>query len=44
MYEFEPKIRIITGPLREGEPDGGLKAQSLEQLLPEGFRLEGEMR
>ena len=44
MYEFEPKIRIITGPLREGEPDGGLKAQSLEQLLPEGFRLEGETR
>ena len=44
MYEFEPKIRIITGPLLEGEPDGGLKVQSLEQLLPEGFRLEGETR
>ncbi|MBQ9060476.1 MAG: rRNA maturation RNase YbeY [Firmicutes bacterium] len=44
MFEFAPKIRIITGPIREGEPKGGLKVQSLEQLLPEGFRLEGETK
>ena len=42
MFEFAPGIRVITGPVREGEPEGGLKVQSLEQLLPDGFRLEGE--
>ncbi|MBQ9015570.1 MAG: cytidine deaminase [Firmicutes bacterium] len=39
MYEFAPQIRIITGPIREDDPEGGLKVQSLEQLLPEGFSL-----
>lgn len=39
MYEFAPQIRIITGPIREDDPEGGLKVQSLGQLLPEGFSL-----
>lgn len=39
MYEFAPQIRIVTGPLREDEPGGGLKVQQLQQLLPEGFVL-----
>ena len=44
MYEFAPEIRIITGPLKEDAPEGGLKARSLGELLPEGFVLEGEDR
>lgn len=40
MYEFAPKIRVITGPLREGEPNEGLQIRTLEELLPEGFVLE----
>lgn len=44
MYEFAPEIRIITGPLKEDAPEGGLKAKSLGELLPEGFVLEGEDR
>ena len=40
MYEFAPQIRIITGPLREDEPGGGLQVRRLTELLPEGFVLE----
>lgn len=40
MYEFSPRIRIITGPLQEGAEDGGLKARTLQDLLPEGFVLK----
>lgn len=37
MYEFCPKIDVITG-----ENEDSLRTQTLEQLLPEGFRLEQE--
>lgn len=42
MYEFAPKIRVITGPLSEDAPDGGLQVRTLAELLPEGFVLGGE--
>lgn len=42
MYEFAPQIRVITGPLKEELPNEGLKVRTLEELLPNGFRLERE--
>ena len=42
MYEFAPQIRVITGPAKEGEPGDGLSVRTLEELLPDGFRLERE--
>ena len=36
MYEFAPEIIVITG-----EGDGRLNVRSLEELLPDGFRVEG---
>lgn len=35
MYEFEPELEVITGVDKEN-----LKVQKLNDLLPEGFRLE----
>lgn len=35
MYEFNSKLEVITG-----ENEDSLRVQTLEQLLPEGFRLE----
>ena len=40
MAEFSPKIRVITGPLKENEVGGGLKVRSLEELLPGYFTLK----
>ncbi len=37
MYEFCPQLDVITG-----ESEESLRVQTLEQLLPEGFRLEKE--
>ena len=34
LYEFSPQLRIITG-----EDEEHLKTYTLEELLPEGFRL-----
>ena len=42
MYEFAPQIRVITGPAKEGETGDGLSVRTLEELLPDGFRLERE--
>ncbi len=36
MYEFAPDITVITG-----KNSGRLNIRSLEELLPDGFRLEG---
>lgn len=35
MYEFNPELEVITG-----ENEDSLRVQTMEQLLPEGFRLE----
>lgn len=35
MYEFGPELDVITG-----EYEDSLRVQTLNQLLPEGFRLE----
>lgn len=37
MYEFCPGLNVITG-----ENEDSLRVRTLEQLLPEGFRLEKE--
>lgn len=37
MYEFCPNLNVITG-----ENEDSLRTRTLEQLLPEGFRLEKE--
>ncbi len=37
MYEFCPNLDVITG-----EDENSLRTRTLEQLLPEGFRLEKE--
>ncbi|MCI9597734.1 MAG: cytidine deaminase [Firmicutes bacterium] len=37
MYEFCPNLDVITG-----EDENSLRMRTLEQLLPEGFRLEKE--
>ncbi|MBQ0078726.1 MAG: cytidine deaminase [Eubacterium sp.] len=37
MYEFAPDIKVITGV-----SDADLNIRSLDELLPIGFRLEGE--
>ncbi len=37
MYEFCPELNVITG-----KNEDSLRVQTLEQLLPEGFRLEKE--
>ena len=40
MYEFAPQLDVVTGPLREELPDGGLSVMKLSELLPRGFVLE----
>ncbi len=37
MYEFCPELDVITG-----ENEDSLRVRTLEELLPEGFRLEKE--
>lgn len=37
MYEFDPELKVITGT-----DEDDLRVQTLEQLLPEGFRLENK--
>ena len=37
MYEFSPEVDVITG-----KDENSLRVQSLNRLLPEGFRLETE--
>ena len=36
MYEFAPGMTVITG-----RPSGELHVRTLDEMMPEGFRLEG---
>ena len=40
MFEFAPQIRVITLPPAGGDPEDGLQVKRLEELLPDGLRLE----